>query len=507
MGPNTANTNTIAASGPWSGTSFTSPSLPTKETAGLWLGAAKIVCFCNHLEGTSTHAPFDPTLHLSPEQTKAYYAARIDDRNRFCGYRKANEARRLARDAAIEVAAQVLGRGDRPYPKEPITASKQQQLAATAYSSMVAYFAAASGKIGIRGDITVENGTARFKAVNVPFVRYRMLAKRDTDPALLEHVAVSGAAMILRTSDNKLVIQYRSEKNYPYGGGLGASVAGYLDAERSLPATQTGRVGWGPDPVTDETVLKRYRAEGAEEIGLPADSLKFGTKPIQGIAWDSYSPHHEILIFGQSVMPSDELRKRAEANQLKKLPPGTTDITENIAFIEASPKAILALLGKVQCPIPPSHAAAFLAAGSAMVDEWAGISAAKAWRQEAAEVAHQNYAAIDAKVQAYYLANPEEFFRVPTKFAAAFTKFANEQSGNVDAILGTNEVSSYSHMMKLLGHGSPSLEILAHARLVHAAVCAGVLPERNPSGYAPTYLPKEQGLPDQREEMRRVFGV
>src|SRR5262249_52354677 len=60
--------------------------------------------------------------------------------------------------------------------------------------------------------------------------------------------------------------------------------------------------------------------------------------------------------------------------------------------------SISTLLTEVECPIPSSHAAAFVAAGYYIILQSEGIDKAKAWIADLGDAIQSNYARIDDKV-------------------------------------------------------------------------------------------------------------
>lgn len=113
--------------------------------------------------------------------------------------------------------------------------------------------------------------------------------------------------------------------------------------------------------------------------------------------------------------------------------------------IDATPKAIETLLTQVECPVPPTHSAAFLAAGYALVLKSEGLTKAQDWMSMMNIKIKENTARIDQKVRDFYKIHPD-----------------------------------------LLNEIDPDRS------------------PRNPDGYSTSRNPSEQGLPTFEEEMERT---
>ncbi len=296
------------------------------------------------------------------------------------------------------------------------------------------YREALAGKIGFR-HISIDGETIKAQASLVLVPAYRLFSNFEARPELIQLGRLSGTAMILSTADNKIIVQTRSKNNRMYGGVPGASVAGLLDAQ----ITEESFKQQMPTEINTETVLHNIFKEAFEEIGL--DQPELLDVKISGFGTDKVQIHDEFLITSKTPLTYDQVCQKADRNKNKS----EWHFSENFVGIPASPEAIKTLLSEVKCPLPPSHTAAFIAAGFSMIREREGLSAAKTWKTELVEGIAENYRAINLLVENHYHQNPE-----------------------------------------LLSKPAPNK------------------PPRRANGYSAAYLPEEQGLPELRAELIRV---
>jgi hydroxymethylpyrimidine pyrophosphatase-like HAD family hydrolase len=310
-------------------------------------------------------------------------------------------------------------------------------------------------KIGIR-NVHVEGNTIEADVQAVPFPVYNELAKPGNSPEVLNLSRATGAAMIVETADERLIIQHRAvavqrlheEKmtrgNASYTDIPGASVAGVVDASLKSPERKPGT----PDPIDTSTVKGLIEKEAGEELGLGTEHLE--QVRIVGLAQDKVKPHDEFLLLGSSNLTAEQVRENSRtSNRNKNL--GDADFEEKFMDIEASPAAVETLLTKVECPLPPTHAAALVAAGYAM--ELAGENGrggAEAWKRRVEDGVRGNYRRMDERVTSFYERHPEALDQIPERF---WGKKA---------------------------------------------------PVRNQNGYDPAYAPEEQGLLNLTDEMVRT---
>jgi hydroxymethylpyrimidine pyrophosphatase-like HAD family hydrolase len=105
----------------------------------------------------------------------------------------------------------------------------------------------------------------------------------------------------------------------------------------------------------------------------------------------------------------------------------------------------------MECPLAPTHAANFLAAGYHMVVEEMGAEGAADWLRSMKQKIVEHQQAINDRVNHYYATTPSSRIKVPERYWGK------------------------SH-----------------------------IPERNPEAYSPAYTPEEQGLPSLKSELIRI---
>jgi hypothetical protein len=314
-------------------------------------------------------------------------------------------------------------------------------------------------KIGFRDWQTDPNdpSTLTARVIKVPFALYNRLSL----PGSSEHVRAiseaSGVAMALRTHDNRLIVQHRAVEtvdlltarkksgNASYNDIPGASVAGLTDATIGKDAS---RKKGAPDSPTTESLTAHILKEAGEELGLAPEHIS--NARVVGIAQDNIKPHDEVLFLATTGLTAEEVREHsATSNRNKNLSPD--DLAEKFLDIPATPEAIYTLLTNVKCPLPPTHAAAFVASGFMMVLEQTGSRVeAEAWASQLEKAVQDNYTTMDLMVRAFYEKHPEALHIIPER------------------MWGKSAVP------------------------------------RNPNGYSPHYTPTEQGLPELEDELVRT---
>ena len=311
-------------------------------------------------------------------------------------------------------------------------------------------------KIGLRALELTGDNTLSADVQLVPYPVYNVLSDPGMSPEVEKLSAATGVAMVVETSDGRLVIQHRGVKkqkitepgmtrgNGTYADIPGASVAGMVDASLSMDGD---RVPGTPDPIDTDFLKANILKETGEELGVAPHDID-GLR-IVGLAQDHYKPHDEVLFLATLRLTADELREASRtSNRNKNL--ADADFEEKFFDIEGSPEAIETLLTEVKCPLPPTHAAAMVAAGYSMVVRESGAEAAHAWRQRMQESVRRNYEDINATVASYYEKYPEMLGHIPERY---------------------------------WGQKAPA---------------------RHLEGYSPAYTPEEQGLPTLQDEMVRT---
>lgn len=103
--------------------------------------------------------------------------------------------------------------------------------------------------------------------------------------------------------------------------------------------------------------------------------------------------YYEIIMLGKVAKTADEILRTAKENFA--VASHKFDFAEWCVAIPATPEAIEILVGQVPVPLPPTHSAAYLAAGAALVEERDGKDAAADWLKRVGTAAAENYRLID----------------------------------------------------------------------------------------------------------------
>jgi len=301
-------------------------------------------------------------------------------------------------------------------------------------------------KIGIR-NIKQDRNTLTIDTRPISFPLYNVAAGPENSSETLDLSAITGTAAILMTADNKIILQHRSGKNSPYGDMPGASIAGMLDGKMRERTDGSENIGI-LEPLTTQTVAQSSLTEADQEIGIKETDLS--ELRIVGTARDHVQEHDAFLLLAKTELTSKEVAEKAtnapRSRTARKLDEhGDFHFEENFITIDATPEAIETLLTQVKCPLPPTHAAAFVAAGYSMLMEQKGLEAAKQWMDRLQIGIKKNYQEMNEIVTQYYKDFPSE-----------------------------------------LGNNKPKK------------------PTRNPNGYQPYYTPQEQGLPPLDPELLRT---
>lgn len=287
-----------------------------------------------------------------------------------------------------------------------------------------------SAKVGIRNP-HLEGDELVVDTMPVTFPTYKALSEPTMSSEQRDISNPTGTALILLTTEDdgthKFILQHRSPKNFFYGDIPGASVAGMFDGKLE---------GAVLAPVDTTSIKANGEKEMKEEIGLYPRDIE--DVRITGFAADKVRVHQEFLLLTKTKLSSEDIRFRSGLGDHFRF-------IEQAITINATIDAVEKLLTEVKCPLPPTHIAAFVAAGYSMVLEEQGKDAANAWKKKMEEGVNKNYREIDERVRTFYESHPQELENIPD--------------------------------------GKP---------------------RRNPRGYEPAYTPSQQGLPDMESELDRV---
>jgi len=119
------------------------------------------------------------------------------------------------------------------------------------------------------------------------------------------------------------------------------------------------------------------------------------------------------LLFGKLNLTAKELEERAHLAPRSQRKEGDFHFGEKFVFIDPTPDAIETLLTQVKNPLPPTHLAAFVAAGYTLIlDEGKGeegynreanLKKAEEWKRRVEEGVKRNYSEIDRIVKEHRL--------------------------------------------------------------------------------------------------------
>ena len=208
----------------------------------------------------------------------------------------------------------------------------------------------------------------------------------------------TGAAMILFTTEedgsSKMIVQHRGD-NGSYKDQPGASIAGIVKHD-IYPLSEVDKTKRGkPKEVTNDSIKADLRKEAEEELGIPAEYLP--DIRFVGRSTDKVKIHKEILAVGKTNLTAAQVEEMAEKNLSK--PQRPFNFAERMYVLPATPDAIETLTCEVECPLPPTHNANFLAAGYILMLQKEGLTAAEEWMQRVGQKALANYEHINDLIQ------------------------------------------------------------------------------------------------------------
>jgi hypothetical protein len=232
-------------------------------------------------------------------------------------------------------------------------------------------------------------GEVRAKVMPTTMGLYNRFHRAETveDVRNLELSMPVGGCMVLLTSESdgskRMVLQYRINKDeYSYTPGV--STGGIMSLEYSDKGD--------PRPIEDiyrGHIEKRLE----EEVGL--DKSQLTDLKIVGLATEiEPKAHHEVLSVGITNLSFDELVRNYSSKK------GTITAPMHLISLPAEIKVIETLVSEMACPIPPSHLAAYVAAGYMMMLEQSGKREAGDWIVKMGERVKDNYERIDYTVRA-----------------------------------------------------------------------------------------------------------
>lgn len=132
-----------------------------------------------------------------------------------------------------------------------------------------------------------------------------------------------------------------------------------------------------------------------------------------------------------------------------------------------------------KCPLPPTHTAVFAATAYELALKRDGKTSADEFRKRLQEGIKANYNAMDQMVKEYYEQDPQRLNDIPARLMSKVIRA-------VDNFKSKN----------------PEITDIQLKEFKENQIAQ--LPKRDPKAYNPSYLPKEQGLPEFDQEMERT---
>ena len=208
-------------------------------------------------------------------------------------------------------------------------------------------------KLGLR-NITHSGDKITADHCLIPHPAYSLYSEHS-NPRLREFGANLGAALMLITSDGKLLLQHRKPENRVYGDVPGASIAGLVDAPKGI--------------ISSLDILAVVKDHILSEVAL----------------------HHELTFFSKTSRTADEIAAAALKNKHLNDPAA---FNEHIVFLDATVPVIEKLLTEVLTPFPMTHAGPLLMLGYRLMQETQNAFA-ESWLTNVKNAMDENYLRID----------------------------------------------------------------------------------------------------------------
>ncbi len=257
-------------------------------------------------------------------------------------------------------------------------------------------------KVGIRNPEQA-GSVLSFDIQPVTYPTYHAISNNT---ALEEELNISNpsatAAILLTTEEDgshRVLVQQRSPRNRLYAETIGASVAGLFDGQLDRDSANRGRLS----PIDTNAIKANALKEMKEEIQLDATDIAW--LHITGLARDKVKIHSEFLLLGLLRLSTDQIAQKAGS----KIPASSNDeddFVEKSVVVSATLEAIETLVTQMKCPLPPTHTAAFIAAGYWMLLRDAHLSAASQWVNRLEPDVRENYREIDHIVDTFCKKDP-----------------------------------------------------------------------------------------------------
>ena len=162
--------------------------------------------------------------------------------------------------------------------------------------------------------------------------------------------------------------------------------------------------------MTGAGLTEHMRKELFEEIKISQDQL--GALACTGFAQDKKKPHYEALWVAETRLTAAEVVKNAVATKTGK-EMTEDDFDEKFFILDGTRDAILRLLTESNCPLPPTHVAAFISALYCQVERSEGKAAAQAVLNGLQKKLADHLGDIDKQVRDFYKNNLEQ---LPKKY-------------------------------------------------------------------------------------------
>jgi 8-oxo-dGTP pyrophosphatase MutT (NUDIX family) len=253
-------------------------------------------------------------------------------------------------------------------------------------------------KVGIRNPEQV-GSVLSFDIQPVTYPTYRAISNNtDSEEALGISNPSATAAILLTTEEDgshRVLVQLRSPHNRHYAETIGASVAGLFDGQLDRDSANRGRLR----PVDTNAIKANALKEMKEEIQLDATDISW--LHIVGLARDKVKIHSEFLLLGLLRLSTDQIAQKA-GDKFTASSNDEDDFIEEFVVVSATLEGIETLVTQVKCPLPPTHAAAFIAAGYWMLLRDTHLAAASQWASRLEPHVQENYRKIDHIVDTYF---------------------------------------------------------------------------------------------------------
>lgn len=191
--------------------------------------------------------------------------------------------------------------------------------------------------------------------------------------------STSTTGIFLTTEEDgshKLILQNRSDRNAFYGGVLGATAAGHMDAAIQTTKSERGKT----EPVTTATVLANEYRELEEELGLTRAAVK--AIAVMGLVTDNVQVHSDFIMIGRLNISAEQVAVHVTARATELRPHDDLDFEGRHCVVNADITTIARLLTEMLTPIPPTQEAALVILGYTLLLDQQGSQLAQTWLRQ-----------------------------------------------------------------------------------------------------------------------------